>query len=43
VRLRIGEALGQVIRRCGDMLPRYCQRHRFSDRSNPLAYPFRSS
>lgn len=25
VRLRIGEALGQVIRRCGDALPRYCQ------------------
>jgi Required for nuclear transport of RNA pol II C-terminus 1 len=22
--LRIGEALGQVIRRCGDTLPRYC-------------------
>jgi hypothetical protein len=25
VRLRIGEALGQVIRRCGDALPRHCQ------------------
>jgi hypothetical protein len=29
VRLRIGEALGQVIRRCGDALPRYCQHRRF--------------
>lgn len=25
VRLRVGEALGQVIRRCGETLPRYCQ------------------
>jgi len=25
VRLRVGEALGQVIRRCGDTLPQYCQ------------------
>jgi Required for nuclear transport of RNA pol II C-terminus 1 len=25
VRLRVGEALGQVIRRCGDVLPRYGQ------------------
>jgi len=24
MRLRIGEALGQVIRRCGDTLPRHC-------------------
>lgn len=24
VRLRVGEALAQVIRRCGDTLPRYC-------------------
>jgi len=22
--LRIGEALGQIIRRCGDTLPRHC-------------------
>jgi hypothetical protein len=28
VRLRVGEALGQVIRRCGETLPQYCQ-HRF--------------
>ncbi len=27
VRLRIGEALGQVIRRCGETLPQYCQHH----------------
>jgi len=30
VRLRIGEALGQVIRRCGDTLPRHCQHFFFS-------------
>jgi hypothetical protein len=27
MRLRVGEALGQVIRRCGDTLPKYCQIH----------------
>ena len=31
VRLRVGEALGQVIRRCGKALPQYCQ-HLFSPR-----------
>jgi len=42
VRLRIGEALGQVIRRCGEALPRYCQLTTVFtiDRSRHPAYLF---
>ncbi|KAI9509135.1 hypothetical protein F5148DRAFT_1348955 [Russula earlei] len=40
MRLRIGEALGQVIRRCGDTLPRYCQQS-FPDRWEQSCLPLR--
>jgi Required for nuclear transport of RNA pol II C-terminus 1 len=41
MRLRVGEALGQVIRRCGDVLPRYGQFHStrsewFADKATSL-------